>query len=220
MLAAAALLALLPGFVAGAGDQVFTATLTGSAQVPPVTTSGKGTASVVINAAGTQVSYAVSYSGLSGPLAAAHIHVGAAGTNGPVALPLSVGPSPMFGTLTAANFMTSASAPTFASVLTAIRTGKAYVNLHTALHPDGEIRGQLKSTAAAATPTPKATPRVTLPGATGVETGAPGTYTDPILGRESRTDVYVVLAVLTLAIAGGLFATWKVKPGRRRRLDQ
>jgi hypothetical protein len=219
MLAAAVLLALIPGFVSGAGDQVFTGTLAGSAQVPPVTTNGKGTVSVVINSAGTQVSYAVSYSGLSGPLTAAHIHVGAAGTNGPVALPLAIGPSPMFGTLTAANFMTSASAPTFASVLTAIRTGKAYVNLHTALHPDGEIRAQLKSTAAAATPKPTtgATPRVTLPDAD--FDLAPGSYTQPMTGRESRTDFYLALAVLMLAVAGGLFATWKVKPGRQGRTD-
>jgi hypothetical protein len=214
MLAAAALLALLPGFASAAGDQVFTGTLTGSAQVPPVTPSGKGSASVVINAAGTQVSYTVSYSGLSGALTAAHIHVAAAGANGPIALPLTVGPSPMFGTLTAANFMPSASAPTFASALNAIRTARAYVNLHTALHPDGEIRAQLKSTAPSASPTPRPTPRVTLPDAG--DSGVPGTYIEPTLGRESRTDLYLVLAVLTLASGGGLLATWKVRPGRRR----
>ena len=76
----------------------------------------------------------------------------------------------------------------------------------------------LRSVAAAATPTPRATPRVTLPDAD-FDIG-PGTYTQPILGRASRVDLHVVLAVLALGIAGGLYATWKVKPGRRNRLDR
>jgi hypothetical protein len=128
---------------ASASATIFTASLNGGSSVPPVNTIGTGDAQVVINAAGTAVTYTVSYVNLSGPVVAAHIHAGAINANGPVSLPFTVGPSPMHGTLTAANFVATPQAPTFNSIVNLIRTGGAYVNVHTALHPGGEIRGQL-----------------------------------------------------------------------------
>jgi hypothetical protein len=177
LVAAATVLALLPAFVSGATDEVFTGTLSGAAEVPPVATTAGGTVYVFINPAGTEIKYAVSYTGLSGPLLAAHIHVGAPGVSGQIMFPLVAGPSTMFGSLTAANFQSTSSAPTFASALAAIRSGNAYINLHTALHPQGEIRAQLKPQAAPApTPTPQPTAKPTAkptPKPTAKPTAAP-----------------------------------------------
>ena len=94
-LALVALLGLLPVAVSGASDEVYTGTFSGSAEVPPVSTTGGGTAYVFINPSATEIKYAVSYTGLSGPLVASHIHVGAPGTNGQIMFPLTVGPSTM-----------------------------------------------------------------------------------------------------------------------------
>ena len=136
----------------------FEATIDGAQEVPTVATVGTGDGLAVIRSDGTSVGYAVTYSGLSGALAAAHIHTGAAGVAGGVILPLAAGPSPMFGTLTSADFKPSGSVTTFAEALAAIRGGTTYFNLHTAANPGGEIRGQI---VAAAAPTPTGTPPAT-----------------------------------------------------------
>lgn len=115
----------------------------GSQEVPPVATAATGTATVVISSDSSTIWYVVEYSGLSGALAAAHIHVGAAGANGGVILPLAASASPMVGSLTATNFAPSGAITTFAQAVTAIKAGGTYVNLHTAANPGGEIRGQV-----------------------------------------------------------------------------
>jgi hypothetical protein len=136
-----------------AGQVTSTVPLSGAKEVPAVSTSGTGSAKLVLNAARTQISYTVTYSGLSGPLAAAHLHVGAAGTNGPVVLPLKVGPSPMTGTLTAADLVPAGGVATFADAVDRLLSGQLYVNLHTAQNPGGEIRGQVPALNAPATDT-------------------------------------------------------------------
>lgn len=121
----------------------FGGALSGAQEVPVVATAATGEATVVISADNTTIWYVVDYSGLSGALAAAHIHVGAAGANGGVILPLVASTSPMVGTLTAANFSPSGAVTTFAEAVAAIKAGGTYVNLHTAANPGGEIRGQV-----------------------------------------------------------------------------
>ena len=115
----------------------------GSQEVPAVVTAAAGEATVVISSDNATIWYVVQYSGLSGALAAAHIHVGAAGANGGVILPLVASASPMVGTLTATNFTPSGAVTTFAQAVAAIKAGGTYVNLHTAANPGGEIRGQV-----------------------------------------------------------------------------
>jgi hypothetical protein len=81
---------------------------------------------------------------------AAHIHVGQAGENGPVLIPLFNGPTKegsFSGTL-AEGTLTLSDLPqieslTPAQVLNLFQTGGAYVNVHTTDNPNGEIRGQL-----------------------------------------------------------------------------
>lgn len=129
------------------------ASLNGAQEVPAVTTSATGNGWVVISTDGSTITYYVAYSGLSGAAAASHIHTGSVGVSGGVILPLAVGPSPMTGVLTAADFMASGSVTDFAGAVAAIAAGTTYFNIHTAANPGGEIRGQLAVTVAAPAPT-------------------------------------------------------------------
>jgi hypothetical protein len=117
--------------------------LTGAQEVPAVVTAATGEGTAVISPDGSTITYVVTYSGLSGAAAAAHIHTGAAGVAGGVILPLVVSTSPMVGTLTAANFTPSGAITTFAQAVAALKAGDTYFNIHTAANPGGEIRGQI-----------------------------------------------------------------------------
>ena len=107
-------------------------TLSGANEVPPVTTSasGDGTISVADDGA---VSGSVTTKGIQGT--AAHIHMGAAGKNGPVVVPF---------TKEGDTFKAPAGAKLNADQLKAFKSGELYFNVHTAANPNGEIRGQLK----------------------------------------------------------------------------
>lgn len=114
-----------------AATETFHATLTGAEQVPPVTTSATGTATVTIDTDTKMVTYTVTYTGLT-PIMA-HIHGPApVGKNAAVIIPFKVGPSPFSGTAKATD-----------AQIKMIEDGMAYVNVHTAAHKAGEIRGQL-----------------------------------------------------------------------------
>ena len=145
LIAAAIALLAAPGAVLAVDptQPAYGGPLSGAQENPAVVTSATGQGTVVISADGSTITYIVTYSGLSGTVNAAHIHTGAAGTNGGVILPLTAGPSPMVGTLTAANFSASGSITTFAQAVAAIRAGTTYFNLHTAANPGGEVRGQI-----------------------------------------------------------------------------
>jgi len=107
--------------------------LSGGQEVPPVTTSASGSGTITV-AADQSISGKVTTTGVKGT--AAHIHVAAPGTNGPVIVPLTkdgdngwaVGPG---AKLQDAHFQ-------------AFKDGNLYVNVHSAANPNGEIRGQIK----------------------------------------------------------------------------
>lgn len=143
---------------AAAVQDTFTASLTGDQEVPPVTTSASGSATVniITDSEVNEINYQVTYSGLSGPVVAAHIHLGGGSVAGPIILPLAAGPSPMSGTLKEADLKPAGNVATFADAIAAIRAGSTYVNLHTAANPGGEIRGQLKPLLNGATEDPVA----------------------------------------------------------------
>jgi CHRD domain-containing protein len=122
--------------MAQAAVTTYKGALSGGTEVPPVTTTGKGTAAVNVDTATKQASWRVDYSGLSGPATAAHIHCGAAaGANSGVAVPLGAGP-------TAASPISGSGAMTDAQ-LADLAAGKCYVNIHTDKNKGGELRAQL-----------------------------------------------------------------------------
>ena len=95
--------------------------------------SGSGMASIDRNH--KNLSLHVVYDGLTGPMTASHIHRAPAGTNGSVIADLT--------TFYANGGMFIDGAPVDTSLLNPIRAGETYVNVHTALHSAGEIRGQI-----------------------------------------------------------------------------
>lgn len=116
-----------------AATQTFHGTLSNAAEVPPTTGAGAGSATVTLDTATKMVTYNVTYSGLSGPAAAAHIHCGAAaGANAGVAVAFPKADSPISGSGT----MTDAQ-------IADLEAGKCYVNVHTAANKGGEVRAQL-----------------------------------------------------------------------------
>ena len=118
---------------AQAAPETFHATLNTASEVPPVTGAGVGTAVVTFDPATKQVTYTVTYSGLSGDAAAAHIHCGAAaGANAGVAVKFDSTASPITGSATLSD-----------AQVADLEAGKCYVNIHTAANKGGEIRGQL-----------------------------------------------------------------------------
>src|ERR1700730_9647922 len=128
-----------PTYAAGTA---YKAALDGKSEVPPTTSSGTGTATVTYDPATKMVTWQGNFSGLSGPATAAHIHgPGEAGKNAGVIVPLSQKDvpftSPFKGTATLADDKAAALAA-------ALSSGQAYVNVHTAANPGGELRGQLK----------------------------------------------------------------------------
>jgi uncharacterized protein (TIGR03118 family) len=112
----------------------FPVTLNGASQVPPVQTSASGSASLTL--VGSELFYTVTYSGLSGPVTAAHIHGPADTTNSaPPIIPFNP-PSTASGTFSGNVSLT----PVQVAYLLA---GQTYINIHTATNGGGEIRGQI-----------------------------------------------------------------------------
>jgi len=115
-------------------DFRYTAYLKGSNEVPAVTTSALGWGSFNLSKAGYELEINVSTTGLSGPITGAHLHLGAAGTNGGVIEDLT-------SFIQGASIVNAVVDPT--AYAADIQAGNVYVNVHTAANPGGEIRAQL-----------------------------------------------------------------------------
>jgi hypothetical protein len=112
------------------------ADLRGSNEVPPNDSKGAGSVDVTYDNASNKLSWKGTYSGLSGPATAAHFHTGEPGKNGGVTVPIFAGG--------AAKSPFSGSATLNDKQAADLMAGKLYVNIHTASHKAGEIRGQVK----------------------------------------------------------------------------
>ena len=150
---------------AHAATITFTAALRGGLEVPPVATPGTGFATVVLNTTAQTLFVSESFSGLTSPTTASHIHCCVASpflnANAGVAtqlptflnLPLGV----MSGSFTQILDLTLASSynPAFITanggtvsaaelaLITGMENGESYINIHTQAFPGGEIRGLL-----------------------------------------------------------------------------
>jgi hypothetical protein len=113
---------------------VWTAALSSGQEVPKQVvknTAAHGQFKGTLN--GSKLTWKLTFTKLTGPATAAHIHMGGMHTSGAFVVPLC-GPckSPVSGTAT----LTTA-------LMTAFKKHLLYVNVHTAKNPNGEIRGQL-----------------------------------------------------------------------------
>ena len=153
-LVAAAALTVLTAAPAAAQTFTLTAKLTGAGEATPtangVNTGAFGDATVVVNMSTRTVTYTVNVFNLPSGVIASHIHVGAEGTPGPVVVGFTV------PTTASNDFSFTGSVVDTAFVLRpdqgirsaddmfqAILGNNSYVNVHSAVNPGGEIRGQL-----------------------------------------------------------------------------
>ncbi len=113
------------------------ATLTRRQEVPRPRGAGRAsgsfTSTIIKSGTTGSMTWRLTFSRLTGRAVAAHIHIGARGRSGPVAVPLC-GPCRSGARRTAT--LTRV-------VLAALEAGRAYVNVHTSRNPAGEIRGQI-----------------------------------------------------------------------------
>ena len=116
---------------------VFDAKLDGMQQNPAVNVPAKGIASFKVNYAMDSLWYDAVMTGLSGVANGAHLHNGAKGTNGGVALDLTAGimGNKISGVVTGAMLTKE--------LINKIFSGDIYLNVHTVANPNGEIRGQV-----------------------------------------------------------------------------
>jgi hypothetical protein len=119
----------MPDWMPGSG--AVSVNLSGAEEVPPVSTSGSGSGSFRLAEDGT-ISGSVTTKSVPGTMA--HIHQGAKGQNGPVIVPL---------TKSGDTYSVPAGRKLTAAQLQAFKAGNTYVNVHTAKHKGGEVRGQL-----------------------------------------------------------------------------
>jgi alpha-tubulin suppressor-like RCC1 family protein len=107
--------------------------LQGVQQVPPVSPSGSGTATVTVDTVNNVISWTINFSGLTSAFSAAHFHGPAArGASAGVKIPIGGTASPLTGSTT---YLEADEAD--------ITGGNWYMNIHTVNNPNGEIRGQL-----------------------------------------------------------------------------
>jgi hypothetical protein len=131
------------------------AALSGFNEVPAVLSPASGSFKAVLRDDDT-IDYRLQYQDTLGVPLQAHIHFGQKDVNGGVVAFLcggssapGCGPNGASGTLDASSVVSGASAQgidagDFEGLVTAIQTGNAYVNVHTTVFPNGEIRGQIR----------------------------------------------------------------------------
>jgi hypothetical protein len=130
--------------------EIFTATMNGANEVPPLPTPTTATGKATFTALGNLLSWSVSVTNLNN-VSAGHIHFGDASTPGGVMVNLS----PTAGDYTTETVIASGSLVVDDTVLVHMRAGNAYVNIHTSDaslpgnntpgdYTGGEIRGQTR----------------------------------------------------------------------------
>lgn len=123
-------------------DNGYRAILNGAQEVPAVTTAATGLGLFNLSLNKKKMYIWIVADGLSGAIGGAHIHQGAVGANGGVAVDLS-------GNINGNTIIDTIDVSTFPGLLADLEAGNTYINLHTSANPNGEIRGQLTLDASA-----------------------------------------------------------------------
>jgi CHRD domain len=118
------------------GGVLLTANLLGTNEVPPADLDGTGTAMIRLQAGEGRLCFKLTAANILLPAIAAHVHVGAAGVNGPIVVPLT--PPDATG-------MSEGCVNVSRTLVGQILANPAgyYANVHTTDFPGGAIRGQL-----------------------------------------------------------------------------
>jgi predicted small lipoprotein YifL len=109
----------------------FIGTINGANEVPANNSTATGQATASFNNTTKILTISVNHSLTL--IVAGHIHVAAAGANGPVVFPFSSNASPI--DFTSVQLTNAQEAD--------LKANRFYINLHSSAFPDGEIRGQL-----------------------------------------------------------------------------
>lgn len=138
-LAAGTLIAVGMSFGAQAAEATakYKATLSAAEEVPTNTSTGKGNAELTLNTATKELTWNITFQGLTGDAVAAHIHGPAdKGANAGVVVSLVAAGQPVKSPLMGKATLTDAQ-------IADLNAGKHYVNIHTPMNKGGEIRGQI-----------------------------------------------------------------------------
>lgn len=134
VLLAAAVSVAIAG-TASAATIDYNAKLSAAREVPKTDSKGMGAFKATLDTTTKMLTYTLTFDKLSGPATMAHLHGPAVRTaNAGVMTPLGdKNPaSPVSGSVTLTD-----------DQISALQSGKVYVNVHTAADPSGEIRGQV-----------------------------------------------------------------------------
>ena len=135
------------GGQSGGLEDSFTATLTTGAEIPAPevgTATPTGAVSATLSADSDTLSVSGTFSGLTGPAQAAHVHVGDTGATGGVVCTLTIDND------TSGNISGDCDVREDGKIedgfinLQGLRDGDYYVNVHTEANTAGEIRGQIE----------------------------------------------------------------------------
>jgi hypothetical protein len=146
---------IFPADLTGAAERlaqmvIFTAYLTGDAEIPPVITNGTGRIVFNLDREADEMLYFINVEGLEGILQA-HIHQGDDNVNGDIVVWLFNAGEPtdeihgelVSGSFTAEDFIGPLQGKNMSDLVDAIKNGQAYVNIHTEANLLGEVRGTI-----------------------------------------------------------------------------
>jgi hypothetical protein len=148
--------------VAGGGGEPFEGTLTGYEEVPAISTGASGRFAARVQVHDGEISWKLSYAGLTGDVQQAHIHFAQRDVNGGIAVflcsnlgngpagtqPCPPAPATITGTAGPDDVVGPADqgiAPgELGELIAAMQAGLTYANVHSSEFPAGEIRAQLQ----------------------------------------------------------------------------
>jgi len=149
----------------------YNAALSGDNEIPAVETDASGSVQFKLDKEAQTLEFRMQVRRLDG-LTQAHVHFGSRRENGPVAAflvdPIEPPAGPQQGTIArgviTADDLVGQFAGEWDRFVSALRTGRLYVNVHTADYPGGEIRGQIRENSSMSRPvSPPVSPPISPP---------------------------------------------------------